>query len=268
MHPIERLRYVARASGADPSLLVRETAAALADVVRVEPVGLVPACRRLVDRHLAAGPMWWLAARLLTAADPVAEAWTAAAEMEDDSTDDVLAGCLPDEATVTVIGWPDIAAAALRRRGDLEVLVSDSLGDGSTLVRRLIAADVDAVAVPDAGVGAAAVVSDLVLVEALAAGPAGVLAAMGSHAAAAVACVAGTPVWAVAGVGRVLPGPLWDALLGRLDAGALEPWDRSVELVPVGLIAEVVGPSGRVPAVDGLARAGCPVAPELLRAPC
>ena len=70
MHPIERLRYVARAVGADPSLLVRETAAALADVMRVEPVGLVPACRRLIDRHLTVAPVWWLCARLLTAGRP------------------------------------------------------------------------------------------------------------------------------------------------------------------------------------------------------
>jgi hypothetical protein len=91
---------------------------------------------------------------------------------------------------------------------------------------------------------------------------------MGSHAAAAVACLGGTPVWAVAGVGRVLPGGLWDALLGRLDAGTEEPWDRSVELVPGRLLAEIVGPDGRVPAVEGLVRAGCPVAPELLRAAC
>jgi hypothetical protein len=265
MHPIERLRYVARASGADPSLLVRETAAALADVVRVEPAGLVPACRRLIDRHLTAGPVWWLAARLLTAADPVAEAWAAAAELEDDPTDSVLAACLPDEATVEVIGWPDVAAGALRRRGDLELLVSDANGDGAALVRRLVDADIDAVSVPDAGVAAAAVVSDLVLLEAVAAGPAGVLASLGSHAAAAVAVLAGTPVWVAAGVGRVLPGPLWDALLLRLDAGALEPWDRSVELVPVRLIAEMVGPDGRLPAVEGLARTTCPVAPELLR---
>jgi hypothetical protein len=83
-----------------------------------------------------------------------------------------------------------------------------------------------------------------------------------------VAVPAATPVWVVAGVGRVLPGPLWDALLARLDAGAQEPWDRSVELVPVNLIADLVGPDGRLPAVDGLARAGCPVAPELLRPAC
>ena len=66
MHPIERLRYVARASGADPSVLVRETASALAAVAADDPIGLVPACRRLVDRHLTSGPMWWMVARVLT----------------------------------------------------------------------------------------------------------------------------------------------------------------------------------------------------------
>jgi hypothetical protein len=265
MHPIERLRYVARAAGADPSLLVRETAAAMADVMRVEPVGLVPACRRLIDRHLTVAPVWWLAARLLTAADPVREAWAAAAEMEMDPTDGILGDCLPEEATVTLVGWPDVAAGALRRRGDLELLIADAQGDGSALVRRLIDCDVDAVGVPDAGVAAAVVVSDLVLLEAVAAGPTGVLAATGSHAAAAVAVLAGTPVWAVTGVGRILPGPLWDALLQRIDAGTAEPWDRPVELVPSGLITELVGAGGRVGAAEGLASAGCPVAPELLR---
>src|SRR6202011_5369703 len=113
MHPIERLRYVARASGAEPSLLVRETAAALADVVRVEPAGLVPACRRLIDRHLTTGPVWWLAARMLTAAEPAQAAWQAAAELKDDPTSGMLAAALPDDLTVTIVGWPDLAAAAL-----------------------------------------------------------------------------------------------------------------------------------------------------------
>ncbi len=263
MHPIERLRYVARAVGADPSLLVRETAAALADVMRVEPVGLVPACRRLIDRHLTVAPVWWLCARLLTAADPIAEAWAAAAEMEEDPTDGLLCDCLPEEATVTVIGWPDVAAGALRRRGDLELLIADAHGEAAPpSSRRLVDCDVDAVAVPDAGVAAAAVVSDLVLLEAVAAGPTGVLATTGSHAAAAVAALAGTPVWAVTGVGRVLPGPLWDALLQRIDAGLAEPWDRPVELVPSGLITELVGPGGRVAAAEGLAAAGLPGGPR------
>ena len=70
MHPIERLRYVARSSGADQALLVRETAGALAGL-GFDPPGLVTACRRILDRHLASGPLWWLCARVLTANDPL-----------------------------------------------------------------------------------------------------------------------------------------------------------------------------------------------------
>jgi hypothetical protein len=265
MHPIERLRHVARSSGADPSLLAQETAMALADVIRVEPAGLVPACRRLIERHLTSGPVWWLASRVLTAADPAREAWAAANEIDSDPTPDHLNRALPDDGTVTIIGWPDITAGVLRRRGDIEVLVTDAGGDGPALVRRLMDCGTEASSVPDTGVAASTVVSDLVIVEATAAGPTGLLAAAGSHAAAAVAAHAGIPVWAVAGVGRILPARLWDALLARIDQCDDEPWDRTVEVVPAGLLSELVGPSGRLVASEGLARAGCPAAPELLR---
>ncbi len=265
MHPIERLRYVARASGADPSLLVREMAVALAGVIRVEPAGLVPACRRLIDRHPAIAPVWWLAARALTASDAETAAWVAAAEMDADPTSAVLAGALPDDVTVTIVGWPEMVAGALRRRGDLEVLVAEAAGEGTALARQLNDGGAIASLIPDSGVAAAVVVSDLVVLEATAAGPSGILATNGSHAAAAVATERGIPVWAVAGVGRVLPGRLWDVLLQRVDAAGGEPWDRPVEFVPAGLLTEVVGPAGRRPTGEALDEAGCPVAPELLR---
>jgi hypothetical protein len=266
MHPIERLRYVARAAGADPTILVRETAQALAAVAADDPVGLVPACRRLVDRHLTTGPMWWAAARVLTAADPIAAAWLAADEIDRDPTADLVTREIPDEATLTMVGWPSLTAAGIRRRGDLEVLVVDAAGDGSALVRRLEDSGIDAVDVAEFGLGAAATVSDLVVIEALAAGPSGAIATSGSHAAAAVARHAGVPVWLVAGVGRVLPERLWEALTTRLDEGEDEPWDRSEELVPSDLVDLVIGADGLEPAADALTRSTCPVAPELLRA--
>ena len=246
MHPIEHLRYVARSSGADPSLLVRETAGALAGMLAVEPAGLVPACRRLVERHLTVGPVWWLSARVLTAPDPLRAARASAAEMDNDPTARALAAALADDVTVTVVGWPEVAGAGLRRRGDIEVLVADAMGDGPILARRLEDAVARATVVADAGVAAAVVVSDLVVIEATAAGPSGVLATLGSHSAAAVAASRGVPVWVVAGVGRVLPAPLWDSLLGRLDQGPAEPWDRPVELVPAALVTAVAGPDGLV----------------------
>lgn len=266
MHPIERLRYVARATGADPSVLVRETAGALAAVVSDEAAGVVPACRRLIDRHLTVGPMWWLAARVLTAADPVAAAWTASDDLDRDATASHLVRHLPDEATVTVIGWPSVLSGALRRRADLEVLVADAGGEGSGLVHRLHAEGIDAEVIADAGVAAAAVVSDLVVVEAVAAGPNGVLAPSGSHSAAAVAVHSDVPVWVVAGVGRVLPEALWNALTTRLDESGDEPWERTDELVPADLFIAAIGPDGPAEVAELLSTTTAPVAAELLRA--
>jgi len=263
MHPIERLRYVARADGAGPSLLGRESAGALASFAG-DPVALVTACRRLVERHPTAGTVWWLAARVLTTGAD--EAWHAAEELEDDPTSAVLAAALPDDAAVLVVGWPEQVGEALRRRGDLEVLVADSIdGSGSSFCRRLVNADVDAYDIPDAGIAAAAADVDLVLLEATALGPTGFVAATGSHGAAAAAHFAEVPVWVCAGAGRVLPGRLWDALVARLDAVEADPWERPDEVVPLDLADQVHGPAGAMPAMDAFKRADCPVAPELLK---
>ena len=266
MHPIEHLRYVARATGADPAVVAREAADALVEMVRIQPAGLVPACRRLIDRHLSSGPVWWLSARMLRSEDPVRAGRQAARELEQDPTGNRLADALPDEATALVVGWPDVVAEGLRRRGDTEVLVVDWGAEGHQFARRLNDLGSEAQLVPESGVGPAAVVSDVVLIEALAAGPGGVLAVPGSMAAAAVATHQQVPVWAVTGVGRVLPGPLWDALVNRLDESGAEPWDRSVEVVPAGMISQVIGPDGPLDTEAGLAAATCPPAPELYRA--
>lgn len=266
MHPIEHLRYVARATGADPALVAAEAAEALVQMARIQPAGLVPACRRLIERHLSSGPVWWLSARMLRDEDPVAAGRRSAEELEQDGTSVQVADALPDGATAVVIGWPDITSDALRRRGDVEVLIVDWESEGDQLVRRLRDRGNEVVLVSESGVGPAAVVADVVVVEAVAAGPPGILAVPGSMAAAAVAAHQQVPVWAVTGVGRVLPGPLWDAMLQRLDESGVEPWDRSVEVVPAALISQVVGPDGPVETETGLAATTCPAAPELFRA--
>lgn len=266
MHPIEHLRYVARSTGADPAVVAAEAAQALVEMARVQPAGLVPACRRLIERHLSSGPVWWLSARMLREDDPVAAGRSAAAELETDPTSDCLADALPDSATVVVVGWPDLTSESLRRRGDVEVLVVDWASEGEHLARRLRERGTEASLVAESGAGPAAAVADVVVLEALAAGPTGILAVPGSMAAAAVATHQQVPVWAVTGVGRVLPGPLWDALLARLDETGIEPWDRSVEMVPASLIGQVIGPDGPVETGEGLQKATCPAAPELFRA--
>jgi hypothetical protein len=265
MHPVERLRYVAQASGADPALVATEAAYALAQVYASDPPGLVPSCRRLIDRHLTSGPLWWLSARVLADADPAGAAHLAAQELDDDPTAQQLAAVLPDDTTVLVVGWPDLAGAALRRRGDLEALIVEGDGDGSVLARRLADAGSTVALVADSGAAAAVVVAGLVIVEAHAAGPSGVLATRGSHAVAAVAARYGIPVWAVAGVGRVLPVRMWDAMLRRVDDEGHEPWERPLEVVPADLLTAVAGPTGTAEPSDALAAPTCPTAPELLR---
>ncbi len=94
-------------------------------------------------------------------------------------------------------------------------------------------------------------------------GPDAFVGVAGSRAAAAVARHAGTPVWLVAGVGRLVPRRVWDALAGRVDVAG-EPWESDDELVPLDLVDRIVGPTGPLPVVDALRRTDCPVAAELL----
>ncbi len=119
-------------------------------------------------------------------------------------------------------------------------------------------------AVAESGLGAAVVASDVVLLEADALGPSGLVARAGSRAAAAVAVHAGVPVWVVAGVGRVLPEGLWAALVDRLDQ-VPEPWAQPAERLPIDLVDLIVGPTGPESLAEALARAGCVTVPELTR---
>ena len=132
MHPIEHLRYVARATGADPALVASEAAGALAQMAAMDPAGLVPACRRLIERHLTSGPVWWLSARVLGADDQRARrpgggrrARPATAPL--DTSPRPCRRAPPS----LILGWPDLAGDALRRRGDVEALVVDAGGEGA-----------------------------------------------------------------------------------------------------------------------------------------
>lgn len=262
MHPIERLRYVARARGADAESLVRETAGALRGL-GLDTAGLVVACRRIVDRHPTSGPLWWLCARMLTSADPLAAGRQAVDEMEADRTCDELELALPEGGTVATIGWPDLTGYALARRGDVRVLAVEAGHEASTFVQRLERVDVECELVPTEAAALAVAEADLVLVEADALDATRVIAPTGSAVLAAAAGLQGTPVWCVAGCGRRLPPAMTQAIVERVAQRTPQPWDRVVEAFPTSLVAHVVGPTGQVPA--GEIRAECEMAPELLR---
>jgi len=169
VHPIERLRFVARAARVSPSILAAEAAWALADLAEEEVPALVPACRRLLDRQPGCGPLWWLAARVLCAGDPVTEAQQCARDLEGDPTSVLMLQALPEGARVV-------------RRG--------GMGD--------------------------AVSAEFVVLEVDALGPTGMVVDSSCTGLLSAARSAEVPVWVEAGVGRVLPSALWEAMTARL----------------------------------------------------
>lgn len=262
MHPIERLRHVARAeaSGAD----VIEAAARALSGLDGDHAALVTGCRRMVARHPTAGPMWWLTSRMLCAEDPRREAQDALGALDADRTPRAVADALDPDAVIVVLGWPALAAGALHRRGDVRVLAVDAGGEGAALADVLADAGLDARVVPTSGLGAAVAAADGVVLEALAAGPSGLVSVAGGRAAAAVARHAAKKVWAVAGEGRVVPPRLWETVLAAMEARG-DAWCCAEEVVPLDLVDAVVGPRGMATPTEALNRSDCPVAAELLK---
>ena len=208
-----------------------------------DQAGLVTGCRQMVDRHPAIGPMWWLTSRMLCSDSPGREAWAAVSDLAADETPRTLAGALP------------------AGRGDRGARLARPHRPGHPPPRRPAGAchrrprrrrrpgrrpgevGVDAVDVPESGLGAAVADADVVVIEALAAGPAG--------------------SWPWPGAGRRPPSPTtpasrsgrrsaragccpagcWRPCSGRLEARG-EPWDAEYEVVPLDLIDTVAGPWG------------------------
>jgi hypothetical protein len=263
VHPIEHLRYVARARGADPTSLAIETASALQHLA-FDQAGLVVACRRVVERHPTAGLLWWTCAHLLTAPDPRRRAGELISELYADPTEDRIVADLPTDATVAVAGMPSIVVDALCRRGDLRVIViGDDRRSGET-ARRLARADVDHDVASFAEACRRMPSVDLVLVEADAADRCRAFVELGGGVLAAVARAAARPVWVVAGRGRTLPTAYADAISAAVDSS--DP--PLVDELDLAAASTVVGPDGAWPAaLDARSVEDCPFAAELVLTP-
>ena len=76
----------------------------------------------MLAHHRACGPLWWVCARILAAADAGMGAHEAVRMLETDRTADRLGATLPlldEEQVVAVIGWPEAVDLAMIERRDL-----------------------------------------------------------------------------------------------------------------------------------------------------
>ena len=262
MHPIERLRYVARAGVVPVGPLVRESAAALSSFAD-DPKGLLTSCRRLLDRRGDCGPLVWLAARMLTAMDPRAEAARVVAELDADSTGRALQQGLDSLAagsSVLAAGESGVFAAALDDRPDLRRIEPDDLEaadppqppEGELASLRWTEPDDPA----------ASSMADLVLIASDCAGPSHALVVAEAVPVAEVARDRGTPVWLVAGAGRTLPRPMWELLSARHRPDDLIM--RGLALLDLDrLVTQVVTPKDLCTPVEAARSSDCPIVPEL-----
>lgn len=226
MHPLEQLRYVARGWATDDRVPAAELAEVLAELAEQSPATLLHACRRLIEYFPSSGRLWWLSARALSAPEPVEAIWQAAADLDADPTAGQLLKSLPAGAAVALVGQalPEVVRALRRLR------------EGSRKGARG---------------------QRVFVVEALAAGPGGLLVDAG--AASRLTGLAGREVWGVVPMGTVLPAPLWEQVLQR-SAGAAGP----AQPVGPGAFSALVGPSGLASAAELLAAPECPPVAELL----
>lgn len=229
VHPLEQLRYIARQWENGDDFPAQEIAAVLAELADENPASLLQACRRLIEYYPSTGAAWWLSARALSAAGAVDGIWEAAEELASDPTAELCAQALPENARVAFPAPAPNVMRALRQRKDVEISHQTS--------RR----------------------TDLLLLRARAAGPAGLLFGRSTSGPLAAAAQSDVPVWAVIERGTLLPEALWEQLLERALNGGV-----AVEVANADDLAAVVSEHGREEPEDALAKATCPPVAELL----
>jgi hypothetical protein len=260
MHPIERLRWIARASGEPSATIASEAAWALGELAQSEPAAVLTASRRLVERHPACGPLWWVCAQLVMSDDPSRTAASTAGELASDPVPQRVAAALGSEFTASdplaCTAPTELVRSALSLRPNSTVRVLGAFGELRREVRAL-GSVVDEVTgygtdeLPQ-GLDRAAVL----LVEPLLAGPDGLLVSVAAAQAVEAAIELSVPVWAVLGVGSVLPADLATA--------AAELAGADYEVIAPERLTSAVDASGRGPVRASLARTTCPACPELV----
>jgi hypothetical protein len=263
VHPIERLRYVARATDVPADVLARETAMALAGFVG-DDAGLLIACRRILDRQATSGALVWLVAHVLGAPNQRKALWEAVELLEDDGTLAALAYSLPDDAVVAAVGWTDAMSALARKRGDLGFVIVDTDGNAEYQIERFADEGQNLVTVDAEATAQALFEATHLIVHFDALGPNHGLACMGTFPAVAVARHLEVPVWGVASIGVALGERMYGGLARRWNVQAGDPrYLRELEEVPLSLVDQVITAAGAVAPAQAAQSGGCPIVPEL-----
>ena len=218
--------------------LVRESASALSSFAD-DPKGLLTSCRRLLARRGDCAPLVWLAARMLTAMDPRSEAVKVVEALGSDTTGRALQrglDSLPASSSVLAVGELGVYAAALDDRPDLRWIEPDDLEAAGS--------------------------ADLVLMTSDCAGPSKALVVAETVAVAEMARGWGTPVWLIAGAGRILPERMWDLLSDRHRPD--DPAMRGLAVLDLDrFVTRAVTPSGLRTPAEAARQSDCPIVPEL-----
>src|SRR5438270_7215138 len=254
--PAERQRADTRRS-VDDEHLAAEAAEALAGFAD-EPASLVVACRRVLAHHRTHAPLWWACARILAAAEPATAAALAVRELEADHTGERLGATLPlldDGEIVAAIGWPEAVDEAMIERFDIEAFAVrvEGVDPARALRRRRSDHSVRIVDPWDPVLGRVA----RLLVPASAVGPEHALVPTGTADALRTIGGAASEIWLVGGVGRVLPGRLYEMVASSSEEG--------LEEISLQRFDRLAGPRGVERTMEAAARVDCPVVPELLR---
>jgi hypothetical protein len=232
VHAIERLRWLAGTQWAPAGELAAEAAWALGELASEEPAAVLPSCRRLLERHPACGPLWWVAATVVGAGDQVEAAGACADALMSDATED---------------------------------LVDEALASGRRAVRRGSLADVvgaEIVVVAVEALGAHGMVIErgrIGLVEAARQVEVPIWLVAG------VGCLLPPRLFSALVDRLSMDGrPRETMIVGSSGhrRGAWEPGGMVAD--ELGGVTDVVGPTGLVPLGRALAGASCPEPPELL----
>lgn len=259
MHPIERLRWIARADGESDSLIAAEAAWTLGELGAEEPAAVLTASRRLVERQPSCGPLWWTCAHLLASDDTFETARRIAVELDSNTVPSQLAAALRSSFTssdvICATSPAQVLGRALAQRGSYTVRLLASYRILRYELSSLSSAEeVTGYETEDAadaldGAGVLLVEPRLASVDGLF-----VDASVASVVALAERC--GVPVWAVLATGRVLPTQLAAAAVELAGAGELS-------LVRPDAVARAIDAEASGDLRQALSRTSCPPSTEL-----